>query len=303
MSVIGEFFFADKYRIIVNIILFFAIILFVILIYLVCSRKISSFSISFKIMLNVMISALLSGIGYLFNWKNDNNNNLIFGEGIICPIQSVTLGLFQTSRESFLVVLSFLIFLNYKNPNINFDDYKKLIEIMTYLFGYGIPFIVNIIYIVEGGYGKSHLFCFTDKNIISIIHYSYIIILVLLNFYFTFYIISHEVCCKNRDEDDVWDEEDTSCFNPLLNRLIYYPFAQIISLSGPIYYRINFIISSEEELLKDAAGICAILNCLSTFLHAFIFALSNNLLNCKKKEEIKENKNPLFNRDMELKPY
>ena len=76
MSVITQFFYADIYRAIVNIILFLAIILFVIFIYLVCSRKISSFNIIFKIMLNVMISALLSGIGYLFNWKNyDKNDN------------------------------------------------------------------------------------------------------------------------------------------------------------------------------------------------------------------------------------
>ena len=107
MSVIGEFLYADKYRIIVNIILFFAIILFVILIYLVCSRKISSFSIIFKIMLNVMISALLSGKGYLFNWKNDDNANLILGDGIICHIQSITLGLFQTSRKVFYLYYHF----------------------------------------------------------------------------------------------------------------------------------------------------------------------------------------------------
>jgi len=299
MSVITQFFYADKYRIIVNIILFLAIILFVIFIYLVCSRKNSSFNIIFKIMLNVMISALLSGIGYLFNWKNSDkkDNSFIFEEENICTLQSVTLGLFQTSRESFLVLLSFLIFLNYKNPNINFDNHKKLIEIMIYLFGYGIPLIANIIYIIIGVYGKSDLFCFTDNNYISIMHYTYIIILVILNFYFTFYIISHEVCCKNKEENDAWEEEEnTSCFNPLLNRLIYYPFAQIISLSGPIVYRINSIIF-EDEPLEDAAGICAILNCFSTFLHTFIFALSNNLLNCNKNEESIENQKPLFKND------
>ena len=50
------------------------------------------------------------------------------------------------------------------------------------------------------------------------------------------------------------------------------------------------------KLIEGYAGICAILNCLSTFLHTFIFALSNNLLNCNKKEEehIKENKNSLY---------
>jgi len=280
----------------VNIILFFAIILFVIFIYLVCSRKNSSFNIIFKIMLNVMISALLSGIGYLFNWKNfEKDNSLIFGGDIICSIQSVTLGLFQTSRESFLVLLSFLIFLNYKNPNINFDNHKKLIEIMIYLFGYGIPLIANIIYIIKGVYGKNDLFCFTDNDLISIVHYTYIIILVILNFFFTFYIISHEVCCKSK-ENDAWEEEENaSCFNPLLNRLIYYPFAQIISLSGPIYYRIKLI--SQQKPLEDAAGICAVLNCLSTFLHTFIFALSNNLLNCNKKEKSIENQKPLFKND------
>ena len=162
MSDIYQFFFADKYRIIVNIILFLAIISFGMLIYLIYSRKNSSFNIIFKIMLNVLISALLSGIGYLFNWKNYEKKNLIFENGIMCTIQSVTLGLFQTSRESFLVVLSFLIFLNYKNPNFNIDKKKILITIMIYLFGYGIPLIANIIYISIGGYGKSHLFCFTN---------------------------------------------------------------------------------------------------------------------------------------------
>ena len=216
-----EFFFADGYRLTVNIILFFAIISFGIFIYLVCSKKNSSFNIIFRIMLNVLISALLSGIGYLFNWKKN--------EGI----DEINLGLFQTSRESFLISLSFLIFLNYKNPNINIDKNKKFIEIVIYLFGYGIPFIANIIYIIIEGYGKSDLFCFTIKkkdnydndigNYISIIHYTYIIILVILNFCFTFYIISHEVCCKNNEENDLWGEEDNiACFNPLLKRLIFY---------------------------------------------------------------------------------
>ena len=300
MSPIEEFFYADKYRIIVNVILFLAIVLFVIFIYLVNSKKNSSFNIIFKIMLNVMISALLSGIGYLFNWKNRENDNLIFGDEIMCKIQSVTLGLFQTSRESFLVLLSFLIFLNYKNPNINFDKYKLLIGIMIYLFGYGIPLIANIIYIVIDGYGKSYLFCFTDNNIISIIHYVYIIVLVILNFYFTFYIIFHEVCWKNEEDNDLWEEEDNiSCFNPLLNRLIFYPFAQIISLSGPIFYRIMLISNWKKFPLTDAAGICAILNCLSTFLHTFIFALSNNLINCckREKENVKDNQKSLFKDD------
>jgi len=306
MSEIYQFFFADGYRITVNIILFLSIISFGIFIYLVCSKKNSSFNIIFRIMLNVLISALLSGIGYLFNWKKNEGNgeiNLIFENDIVYKMQSVTLGLFQTSRESFLVSLSFLIFLNYKNPNINIDKNKKFIEIMIYLFGYGIPLIANIIYIIIGGYGKSDLFCFTEKsdngNLISIIHYTYIIILVILNFFFTFYIISHEVCCKNNEENDLWGEEDNiSCFNPLLNRLIYYPLGQIISLSGPLYYRIMSIIYEGFEYnMKDPAGICAILNCFSSFIHTFIFALSNNLLNCNKKEEEKENKNPLFNND------
>ena len=302
MSDIHDFFFADEYRIIVNIILFLAIISFVIIIYLVCSKKNSSFSIIFKIMLNVMISALLSGIGYIFNWKKEDENNFIFEDGVMCKIQSIILGLFQTSRESFLVLLSFLIFLNYKNPNFNFDKYKTLFSIIINFFGYGIPLIANIIYIVSDGYGKSDLFCFTKKqknngdindigSTISIIHYTYIIFLVILNFYFTFYIIFHEVCKKNKEGNDLWEEEDNnSCFNPLLNKLIYYPFAQIISLSGPIYYRIKAISNKPDTILKFPAGICAILNCFSTFLHTFIFALSNSLINCKKKEEeIKEN--------------
>ena len=305
-----EFFFADGYRITVNIILFLSIISFGIFIYLVCSNKNSSFNIIFKIMLNVMISALLSGIGYILNWKKINDDNLIFGEETICHVQSVFLGLFQTSRESFLASLSFLIFLNYKNPNINIDKNKKFIEIVIYLFGYGIPLIANIIYIIIGGYGRSDIFCFTKKkvdndddkgNLISIIHYTYIIILVILNFYFTFYIISHEVCCKN-NENDLWEDEDNSCFNPLLKRLIFYPFAQIISLSGPVYYRIMSISKMSGDL-KDAAGICAILNSFSSFIHTFIFALSNNIINCKKNEEIKENQNLLLNKENELKAF
>ena len=305
-----EFFFADGYRITVNIILFLSIISFGIFIYLVCSKKNSSFNIIFKIMINVMISALLSGIGYILNCKKKNDNNLIFGEETICHVQSVFLGLFQTSRESFLASLSFLIFLNYKNPNINIDKNKKFIEIVIYLFGYGIPLIANIIYIIIGGYGRSDIFCFTKKkvdndddkgNLISIIHYIYIIILVILNFYFTFYIISHEVCCKN-NENDLWEDEDNSCFNPLLKRLIFYPFAQIISLSGPVYYRIMSISKMSGDL-KDAAGICAILNSFSSFIHTFIFALSNNIINCKKNEEIEENHNLLLNKENELKAF
>jgi len=100
MSEIYQFFFAGGYRITVNIILFLSIISFGIFIYLVCSKKNSSFNIIFRIMLNVLISALLSGIGYLFNWKKNegiDEINLIFENDFVCKMQSVTLGLFQTS--------------------------------------------------------------------------------------------------------------------------------------------------------------------------------------------------------------
>ena len=104
-----KYFFSDGYRIAINVFTSIGIILFIIVMYLTYSRKKeSNFKLIFIIMINVMISGILSPFGYLLNWKVENENTkqkeLLFGDsdGALCQTQSFILAFFQSSRETFV---------------------------------------------------------------------------------------------------------------------------------------------------------------------------------------------------------
>ena len=283
-SKLYNFFFADGYRTTVIIIIILGIIFFGIVLYLTFSKKRTNFKLLFIVMLNVMISALLSIIGYLFNWKIEKENvkTLLFDNKFPCIMQSTFLAFFQSSRESFLTLLTFLVLLNYLNQKIKLDEDNTLYKVLIFCFCYGIPFIANIIYISIDAFGESHLFCFVklDKPgpLCGTIHFSYLLFLLILNVIFTLYIIIND-SCKKEEVNDVWfeDEYKKSCLNPLLKKIIFYPIAQIISLSFPINYRFSTFVSENGNEDK-IAGIASVLNSVSSFIYTFIFMLSNNLL-------------------------
>ena len=134
-----------------------------------------------------MICALLSIIGYIFNWKYKDENKqkrvLLFGDedDFLCKIQSIFLNYFQTARESLLTSLTIIVFFSFKNYNIE----KMRFKILIFIFCYGIPFISNIICFISDGFAENDLFCFTRLKCFGktfgIIHYLYLIFLSLSN--------------------------------------------------------------------------------------------------------------------------
>ena len=200
-------------------------------------------------MINVMISSILSPLGYLLNWKinkeNSKEKEILFGEsmGFLCQSQSFILAFYQSTRETFLTLLTTIVFINYITQN-NAINTKLMFKIIILLIGYGISFIANLIYSLVGAFGESHLFCFTmldtsgSTSICGTIHFTYIFILLILSLFFALYIII--IDCSNKD-DNLWTydnkEEGKCCMNSELKKIIFYPIDQIFSMSFIFYYR------------------------------------------------------------------
>ena len=286
------FFFSDFCRITVNILILIGFILFVILLHKAFSKKKSQFNLLFVVMINVIISALLSIIGYIFNWKIIDNNNekkriLLFGnkDDFLCRIQSVFLNYFQTARESLLTSLTIIVFVNYKAHNVEKIQYK----IIIFLFCYGVPVISNIICFIFDGFGDNDLFCFTkDKGFgkaFGIIHYLYLLTLLITNLALVLSIIIMDYRQGKDYEDWLIDDEKASkwrIINPSLKKIIGYPIAQIVALIFPSIYRIGNKVGTSTNWAK----IAAIGNSFSVILYTIIYFYSNKkVLN----EEIQEN--------------
>ena len=290
-STLFQFFFADGYRVSINIITLIGILLFILIVKITFSRKKSShFNLLFIIMINVMISGILSPLAYLLNWKVNKNNSfkkeLLFGDtrGFICQTQSFLLAFFQSTRETFLTLLTFLVFLNYfKSANINSN--KLLYKIITICFGYGVPFISNLTYSILGAFGESHLFCFTKLDtrgvttICGTIHFTYIFILLLVSFLCTLYIIIKDTCLKDYDPwmDEGTEKKEKRCMNPQLKKIIFYPIGQIFSMSFIFYYRFRDYFTSSLVNAETVAGICGVINAISSILYTLIFIFTNNI--------------------------
>ena len=282
-SKLYDFFFCDYCRIIENIIVLFGVIFFIYVLYKAFSNKQSDFKILFKVMINVMICAILSILGYLINWQVEVEKNeereLLFGEsdGFVCILQSIFLTYFQTARESLLTNLTVIVFLNYKGYNVEQTKFK----LYVFLYSYGIPFISNIICLSCKGFGENDLFCFTNKKdfgrYFGIIHFSYLIFLLLVNLSLVLYIIINDHK-HNKNYQDWLDDENSSkqikFINSSLKKIIFYPFAQIFALIFPMIYRIGNNSKNINTSIRWAM-IAAIGNSCSAVLYTLIFFISN----------------------------
>ena len=306
-STLYNFFFSDYCRIIENIIVLIGIIFFIFVLYKAFSNKRSGFKILFIVMLNVMICANLSILGYLINWKVDAGNNqreLLFGKknGFICILQSTILTFFQTARESFLTNLTVIIFFDYKG----YDVEKIHFKLFVFLYCYGIPFISNIICLSFDGYGENDLFCFTKGNnfgkAFGILHFSYLIFLLIVNQILVLYIIINDYKHSKNYEDWLDDEKSSKqigIINSSLKKIIFYPLAQIFALIFPMIYRIG---NSSENIKTNIiwAQIAAIGNSLSDILYTLIFFISNKMTFEKESEYNINNEEDNKNINIEL---
>ena len=306
-SKIYDYFCCDGFKIAINLLILIGIILFIIVICIAFAGKKSNFNLLFLMIINAIISGIFSALAYLLNWKVDvdysPDKQLLFGDsdGFLCQAQSFMISYFQSTRETFCSLIIITVFLNYKKIS-KVENTRLLYKIIIQLLGYGIPFIANLIYSLLGVFGESHLFCFTKiyvNNTISIcgtIHYIYIAILLSLSLGFTIYIIYKD--CKDKNED-VWtnidDNNKKKCFSdPQLKKIIFYPFAQILSNIFILYHRFSdFLIEDEIQHRNNVrSGPAAIVNTLSSILYNIIFILSNGLFSSDDK-----NKNLKLNDD------
>ena len=209
-------------------------------------------------MIQAIICALLSIIGYIFNWKVKDGNDirvLIFGKAL-CKLQSIFLNYFQKTRESLLTSLTIIVFLQYKEHNVE----KMIYKILIYCFCYGIPSISNIICFICDGFTENDLFCFTRvkgfRKVFGIIHYLYLIALALCNLTLVFIIVYMDYKHGKTFEDWLDDEKGSKCccifIDPLLNKIIPYPFAQFAALTFPIIYRVGDKAGSSVKWAKIA---------------------------------------------------
>lgn len=157
------------------------------------------------------------------------------------------------------------------------------------ILGYTFPFILNLSYVLYGGYGQSHLFCFTSQNnkgkICGIIHFVYVTFIQLVSFVLSLILIRFIYLVKKRLKEEVSLEfERTESFSDelstssLIKKIIVFPIAQILFMVLPIYYRFREWFSDEDkQILVIYAGIVAIVCVLPALVYPFIFALITNL--------------------------
>lgn len=291
------FFFADIYRITIMTLLTLGLILFVLVMILTCRAKLK-FTLIFIVMINAMISGILSPLGYYINWvieyPDTKERKLLFGESrdLNCQMQSFILATFQCSRESFVTLIMAISFVKARFPEINLQN-NKINLAAVLMIGYGIPIIASIVYTTLGAFGESHLFCFTSKEVdkypvvtCGLIHFIYIIILILLSIFFTFSLIKKLKEYKNEKNENNINESDgkykeinlNKCIfcHPRMKKIIFFPIAQIISMSLPIYYRITDWFIKRDPIKKS--GPAAIMNAVSSIIYTAIFVISNDYL-------------------------
>ena len=291
-SAIYNFFFADFWRTIIIIIIIIATILFLAVlgktIFIPDNLK---FKLVFIIMINVMITAILNPLSYFFNWVvyedgEDTNGTLLFGNGtdFLCQFQSAAISSTQSSRETFVTLISVISFISFKFEDLRIDN-NRLCVIIVLLIGYLIPITANIIYYYNGMLGKTQYFCFITDKIWGIIHMAYVLILVIISIIFISYLIIKTTNSNKEKEFNPWgDDTQKYCIHPHLKKIIFFPLAQIFTNSFPLIFRFMDYIKQSNYYSKLLARPAATLNSVSSILYTLIFAITNDIFTKTKNE-------------------
>ena len=293
-STLYNFFFVDISRALIIIFIIIGTILFLAVLGITLSlrkKNKNKFKLVYIIMINVMITAILEPISYLLNWVN-TERNLLFGnqDGFFCQAQAFSLTFFQSSREIFVTLISIITFISFKFSDVINIDESNISLILVFLFGYLIPFIESMIYLLKKGFGRSHCYCFTKiegspeekefSELIGTIHFSFVVALIIVSIFFISYlIIATTNFCNKVQEEDLWIKkyDKKYCINPKLKKIIYFPIAQVITMSLPVIYRFKSFISHNQTGADDIAGPAAVVNSVSTILYTSVFAISNEI--------------------------
>ena len=287
MATFNEFFFEDGYRAFIIILIIIAIILFLFVIVKSFSKP-RKFKLMYFVMLNVIFTAIINSVGFLFNWVI--NGKLIFeGEyNFACQAQSFILFFFHTARESFVTLISVVSFISFKFDEQFNNDKNKLGLLMASLVGYLIPIIVNIVYPIIGAYGQGHYFCFVNNShptskICGLIHTIYVILLVLVSIILISYLVIKTANCNKEQNNNSWTDDDVEkhCMNPNLKKIIFFPIAQLCFNVVLLSYRMKnlaFKTENDDGGLERAA---AALSSLSSISYSIIFAITNGIFTNK----------------------
>ena len=304
-SKLYNFFFADVSRITILIFIIISTVLSVTVLAITISirrKNKSKFKLVYIIMINIMITAVLCPAGYVLNWVDSYNNNLLFGngDGFFCQAQAFTTSYFQSCREIFVTLISIISFISFKFGDIINIDESKLSLILILLIGYLIPLIECMTYLLKKGYGQSHLYCFTKiggidddevkfSELCGTIHFSFVVSLIIVSIFFISYLIIETSCCKKEEGELVFwfrNNERKYCINPNLKKIIFFPIAQIITMSLPVVYRFKSFISHDHSGADAIAGPAAVVNSVSSILYILVFAISNEIFTTFRKEEL-----------------
>ena len=302
-STVYNFFFADPSRIIIMIFILISTVLSVTVLAITISirrKNKSKFKLVYIIMINIMITAVLCPAGYVLNWVDSYNNNLLFGngDGFFCQAQAFTTSYFQSCREIFVTLISIISFISFKFGDIINIDESKLSLVLVLLIGYLIPLIECMTFLLKKGYGKSHLYCYTKiegdevkfSELCGTIHFSFVVVLIIISTFFIIYLIIKTSSCKKEDKkSDSWIKDDNTkkyCINPNLKKIIFFPIAQIITMSLPVVYRFKSFISHDHSGADAIAGPAAVVNSVSSILYILVFAISNEIFTTFRKEEL-----------------
>ena len=82
--------------------------------------------------------------------------------------------------------------------------------------------------------------------------------------------------------------------NPKLKKIIFYPIGQIFSMSFIFYYRYRDYFTKEGISGIRVAGICSVINAISSILYTLIFIMSNNIFFSNNNETIRDEKLTIF---------
>ena len=279
-SSLFNFFFYDYCRIIINVLVFFGLIIFIVILYKAISNKEkkSEFKILFVILVHAMICTLLSVVGYLFNWKIEINNEskLLFESRFLCRIQSIFLIHFLTARENLLLYLTIIVLLYCLEKEI---QKEKIFQWGFLILCYVIPILSCISCLIFGGYGEQELICLNNDNdfgtIFGFIHFIYLLIIIIANIILVVIIYfkdnepenTNEVWLKQKDDLTIEVQDN-------FKKIKYYPIGQFASLIFAIVYRIGNI-STKLGSSIVFAQIVAIGNSIASLTYALIFIITN----------------------------
>ncbi len=233
---------------------------------------------------------------------------MLFGDdnSFICKFQSFSIGTFIEARETFATSITIIMFIKaILKKNLNRDTTIKVVMLIGYCF----PIINNICFILIGGYGKSHLFCFTNgspQGKLSVtLHFSYIIINQLFSIILSTVLIIHICYFKkeksksnttqkfdlNNNSYSTINSQNEIELSRIIKKIIFFPIAQFLFMLCPFIYRGQEWFSTtqrEKSYWILFGGIVAIACSFPAIGYTLIFAVTNGMFSIICQERRKE---------------